>query len=94
MGRDPAAVPRPPSKDFAADLPVLAKERFGPAGPDLSHPSVDDLVPALAALAGNLVGSVHGDTTSAADVAAARQVIAVFERTVGRIVSGMAGRPA
>ena len=52
----------------------------------ISYPSVDDLVPVLAALVGNLVGSVHGDTASAADVAAARQVIAVFERTVGRIV--------
>ncbi len=73
-------------KDFAADLPVLAKERFGQAGLMISYPSVDDLIPVLAALEGNLVGSVHGDTASAADVAAARQVIAVFERTVGRIV--------
>ena len=37
-------------KDFAADLPVLAKERFGPAGLMISYPSVDDLVPVLAAL--------------------------------------------
>jgi NADP-dependent aldehyde dehydrogenase len=73
-------------KDFAADLPVLAKERFGPAGLMISYPSVDDLVPVLAALEGNLVGSVHGDTASAADVAAARQVIPVFQRTVGRVV--------
>ena len=39
-------------KDFAADLPVLAKERFGPAGLMISYPSVDDLVPVLAALGG------------------------------------------
>ncbi len=72
--------------DFAADIPVLSRERFGPAGLMISYPSVDDLLPVLAKLGGNLVGSVHGDAGSAADVAAARQVVAVFERTVGRIV--------
>ena len=65
---------------------MLAKERFGPAGLMIAYPSVDDLLPVLAALGGNLVGSVHGDTGSAADMAAARRVLAVFERTVGRIV--------
>jgi len=73
-------------KEFAADLAVLARERFGPAGLMISYPSPDDLLPVLAALEGNLVGSVHGDADSAADLAAARRVIAVFERTVGRIV--------
>ena len=71
---------------FAADVPVLSRERFGPAGLMITYPSVDDLLPVLAALGGNLVGSVHGDAGSAADVAAARQVVAVFERTVGRVV--------
>ena len=72
--------------EFAADIPVLSKERFGPAGLMIAYPSVDDLLPVLAALGGNLVGSVHGDTGSPADMAAARRVLAVFERTVGRIV--------
>ena len=72
--------------EFAADIAVLAKERFGPAGLMIAYPSPDDLLPVLAALGGNLVGSVHGDTGSAADMAAARRVLAVFERTVGRIV--------
>ena len=72
--------------DFAADIPVLSRERFGPAGLMISYPSAGDLLPVLAQLGGNLVGSVHGDAGSAADVSAARQVVAVFERTVGRIV--------
>jgi len=72
--------------EFAADIPVLARERFGPAGLMISYPSAGDLLPVLARLGGNLVGSVHGDAGSAADLTAARQVVAVFERTVGRIV--------
>ena len=72
--------------EFAADIPVLSKERFGPAGLMVSYPSVDDLPPVLAQLGGNLVGSVHGDAGLAADAAAAREVVSVFERTVGRIV--------
>jgi NADP-dependent aldehyde dehydrogenase len=72
--------------EFAADIPVLSRERFGPAGLMISYPSAGDLIPVLAQLGGNLVGSVHGDAGSAADLAAARQVVAVFERTVGRIV--------
>ena len=52
----------------------------------ITYPSVEDLLPVLATLGGNLVGSVHGDAGSAADVAAARRVVAVFERTVGRVV--------
>jgi NADP-dependent aldehyde dehydrogenase len=72
--------------EFAADIPVLSRERFGPAGLMISYPSAGDLLPVLAQLGGNLVGSVHGDADSAADLAAARQVLAVFERTIGRIV--------
>lgn len=71
---------------FAADLPVLSKERFGPAGLLITYPSAEELLPVLAQLSGNLVGSVHGDPDDPADLATARQVIAVFERTVGRIV--------
>ena len=73
-------------EDFAADIPVLSRERFGPAGLMISYPSLGDLLPVLARLSGNLVGSVHVDPESEPDVAAARQVVAVFERTVGRIV--------
>ena len=50
-------------KEFAADLAVLSRERFGPAGLVITYPSVEDLLPVLAALPGNLVGTVvagHG----------------------------------
>jgi NADP-dependent aldehyde dehydrogenase len=70
-------------KEFAADVAVLSRERFGPAGLVITYPSVDDLLPVLAALPGNLVGTVHADP---GDVAQARQVIAVLERIAGRIV--------
>jgi NADP-dependent aldehyde dehydrogenase len=73
-------------EEFAADLPVLAKERFGPAGLLITYPSAEELLPVLARLGGNLVGSVHGDPDDRAELSTARQVIAVFERTVGRIV--------
>ena len=73
-------------EEFAADIAVLAKERFGPAGLVITYPSATELLPVLAQLEGNLVGSVHGDEDDRADLGTARQVIAVFERTVGRIV--------
>jgi NADP-dependent aldehyde dehydrogenase len=73
-------------KEFAADLAVLSRERFGPAGLVITYPSVDDLLPVLGALAGNLVGTVHADPESAGDVERARQVITVLERIAGRIV--------
>ena len=46
-------------KEFADDIAVLSRERFGPAGLVITYPSVEDLLPVLAALAGNLVGTVH-----------------------------------
>ncbi len=73
-------------EEFAADLTVLARERFGPAGLLITYPSAEELLPVLARLGGNLVGRVHGDLDDRADLGTARQVIAVFERTVGRIV--------
>ena len=73
-------------KEFAADIAVLSRERFGPAGLVITYPSVEDLLPVLAALAGNLVGTVHLDTDSAQDIELARQVIAVLEHVAGRIV--------
>jgi NADP-dependent aldehyde dehydrogenase len=73
-------------EDFAADIPVLSRERFGPAGLMISYPSVEDLLPVLASLGGNLVGTVHLDTASPPDVAAGRRVVAVLERIAGRIV--------
>jgi NADP-dependent aldehyde dehydrogenase len=69
-------------EEFAA-ADVLVKERFGPAGLVISYPSVDELLPVLAALTGNLVGTVHADP---ADYPAARRVIGVLERVAGRIV--------
>jgi NADP-dependent aldehyde dehydrogenase len=73
-------------KEFAADVVVLSRERFGPAGLVITYPSVEDLLPVLAALAGNLVGTVHADTGSPEDLDLARQVIAVLEHVAGRIV--------
>ena len=73
-------------KEFAADIAVLSRERFGPAGLVITYPSVEDLLPVLGALAGNLVGTVHLDTGSAEDIELARQVIAVLERVAGRVV--------
>src|SRR5579859_4891131 len=73
-------------KEFAADLAVLSRERFGPAGLVITYPSVRDLLPVLAALPGNLVGTVHADQDSPEDLDLARQVVAVLERIVGRIV--------
>ncbi len=73
-------------KEFAAEVALLSRERFGPAGLVVTYPSVDDLLPVLGTLAGNLVGTVHADPESAGDVERARQVIAVLERIVGRIV--------
>jgi NADP-dependent aldehyde dehydrogenase len=73
-------------KEFAAGIAVLSREMFGPAGLVISYPSVDDLLPVLAALPGNLVGTVHVDAGSAQDTELARQVVAVLERIAGRIV--------
>jgi NADP-dependent aldehyde dehydrogenase len=73
-------------KEFAADLAVLSRERFGPAGLVITYRSVEDLLPVLGALAGNLVGTVHVDTASPEDLDLARQVVAVLEHVAGRIV--------
>src|SRR5438067_1442529 len=73
-------------KEFADDIAVLSRERFGPAGLVITYPSVEDLLPALAALAGNLVGTVHVDTGSPDDLDLARQVVAVLEHIAGRVV--------
>jgi NADP-dependent aldehyde dehydrogenase len=47
---------------------------------------VDDLLPVLAALPGNLVGTVHAGAGSPGDLDLARQVVAVLEHVAGRIV--------
>ena len=73
-------------KEFADDIAVLSRERFGPAGLVITYPSVEDLLPVLAALAGNLVGTVHVDTGSPDDLDLARQVVAVLEHIAGRVV--------
>ncbi len=72
-------------KDFAADLAVLSRERFGPAGLVITYPSVADLLPVLAALPGNLAAVVHADQQSPDDMDLARQVVAVLEHVAGRI---------
>jgi NADP-dependent aldehyde dehydrogenase len=70
-------------KEFATDTAVLAKERFGPAGLIVTYPSVDELLPVLAGLEGNLVGTVHADP---ADYESVRRVTGALERIAGRIV--------
>ena len=73
-------------KEFAADLAVLSRERFGPAGLVITYSSVADLLPVLAALTGNLVGTIQADPGSPEDLDLARQVVAVLEHVAGRIV--------
>src|SRR5579875_243240 len=73
-------------QEFAADLAVLARERFGPAGLVVTYPAVADLLPVLAALPGSLAGCVHLDAGSPGEADLARQVVAALERVAGRIV--------
>lgn len=70
-------------KEFAADVPVLARERFGPAGLVVTYPSVDELLPVLAGMPGNLVGSLHAVPDDLAD---ARRLVPVLEWIAGRVV--------
>jgi len=72
--------------EFAAGLPGLAQERFGPVGLVITYSSVADLLPVLARLGGNLAGVVHADEASATDMELAGQVAGVLARTVGRVV--------
>jgi NADP-dependent aldehyde dehydrogenase len=72
--------------EFSAGLPGLAEERFGPAGLVITYPDVAELVAVLGRLGGNLAGCVHLDDCDPADVAAARQVMAVLGQTTGRVV--------
>ncbi|HUZ34711.1 MAG TPA: aldehyde dehydrogenase family protein [Streptosporangiaceae bacterium] len=72
--------------DFAAGLPGLAQERFGPAGLVITYPSVADLLPVLRRLGGNLAGVIHADQASPADMELAGRVSQVLARTVGRVV--------
>ncbi len=73
-------------KEFTADLAVLSRERFGPAGLVITYSSVPELLPVLAALSGNLVGAVHADPGSPDEEDLARQVAAVLAHVAGRIV--------
>jgi NADP-dependent aldehyde dehydrogenase len=72
--------------EFAAGLPGLAQERFGPVGLVITYESAADLLPVLARLGGNLAGVVHADEASAADMELAGHVADVLARTVGRVV--------
>jgi NADP-dependent aldehyde dehydrogenase len=72
--------------EFAAGLPGLAAERFGPAGLVITYASVAELIAVLARLGGNLASCVHLDEADPADVTAARQVMAVLSQTTGRVV--------
>jgi NADP-dependent aldehyde dehydrogenase len=72
--------------EFAAGLPGLAAERFGPAGLVISYGDLDDLVSVLGRLGGNLAGCVHLDSGREQDTAAAMRVMEVFSHTTGRVV--------
>jgi NADP-dependent aldehyde dehydrogenase len=72
--------------EFAAGLPGLAAERFGPAGLVVSYEDADDLVPVLATLGGNLAGCIHLDGDREQDTVAATRVMEVFSHTTGRVV--------
>lgn len=72
--------------EFAAGLPGLAAERFGPAGLVVSYEDPDALAPVLARLGGNLAGCIHLDSDREQDTAAAARVMEVFSHTTGRVV--------
>jgi NADP-dependent aldehyde dehydrogenase len=70
-------------KQFAADIASLGSERFGPAGLIITYGSVEELLPVLAMLSGNLVGCVHAGP---GEHEAARQVAGALEQVAGRLV--------
>ena len=72
--------------DFAAGLPGLGNERFGPVGLVVGYPDPAGLPAVLARLGGNLAGCVHLDQSVPSDLDAARAVLAVLGRTTGRVV--------
>jgi NADP-dependent aldehyde dehydrogenase len=72
--------------EFAAGLPGLAAERFGPVGLVVTYGDLDDLVPVLARLGGNLAGCIHLDSDRDQDTADATRVMEVFSHTTGRVV--------
>jgi NADP-dependent aldehyde dehydrogenase len=67
-------------KEFTSEL---AREQFGPAGVVVTYPSLDDLLPVVAGLPGNLAATVHLD---APDEPLARQLLPVLERIAGRLI--------
>jgi NADP-dependent aldehyde dehydrogenase len=71
---------------FAAGLPGLAAERFGPAGLVITYPGTGELAGVLANLGGNLASCVHLDEAAPGDIEAARRVLAVLSQTTGRVV--------
>jgi NADP-dependent aldehyde dehydrogenase len=70
-------------KEFAAGASTLGKERFGPAGMVITYTTVEELLPVLAALSGNLVGCVHA---ADGEHEAARQVAGALAQVAGRLV--------
>ncbi len=72
--------------DFSAGLPGLGEERFGPAGLVITYDGVPDVLAVLARLRGNLVGVVHADQASPADLALARDVAGALAARTGRVV--------
>ena len=73
-------------ESFAAGLPGLAQEVFGPAGLVITYDDAAELAGVLARLGGNLAGCIHLESSAPEDVAAAKLVMEVFGRTTGRVV--------
>jgi NADP-dependent aldehyde dehydrogenase len=68
---------------FVGDAEALGAERFGPAGLVITYDGVDELVVALASLAGNLTASIHATDDEAVDAA---RVGRALRPTVGRLI--------
>jgi NADP-dependent aldehyde dehydrogenase len=72
--------------EFAAGLPALAAERFGPAGLVISYDDAGELADVLGRLGGSLAACIHLEESVPDDVTAARLVLAVLGRIAGRVV--------
>ena len=71
-----------------ADDPELQGEVFGASGVVVRYDDLEALLSALGGLEGQLTATVHADTSSPADVAAAARLLPVLEGVAGRILFG------
>ena len=73
-------------KEFADDLAVLSRERFGPAGLVITYRRSRTCCRSSARWPATWSAGVDVDTESGEDVDLARQVVTVLERVAGRVV--------